>query len=1454
MQATYVKLMCSFHQRMKRFITIAWIGLLCLLLGSLKEAGATHLMGSDIIYRCLGNGKYEIIVRVYRDCNGIQLSQSPIVLKCNSNTITINNQTKVSVRDITGIDPNCPLQSKCQNQWTYGVEEHVFKATVDLSSYNCCEWEISWQQSARNSNITTGMANQNFYTFAQLNKCVSPCNSSPDFTNPPVAIICHNQDFIFNNGALDTVDVGDSLSYEFATALQGPGQSVNYSGNFSPTNPITYFGFPNKNLQFPGGIHLDPLTGDLSFRPTQMNQIAVVVIEVKEWRMVNGVMTVVGVTRRDMQIIVIPCPNNKVPKIKPPYSAQACAGQKTCITIETEDDDQPDTVKISWNRGIRDATFTHNNGQVKHASGEVCWTPTENDVSNIPYTFTITAKDNSCSPFPGQSVRAFSIFVRETPNAELDVEVLTCGNVAFNHTPKKNYPGYQFNYLVRDSNNNAVWASNQQVDTAFLQPGKYLAYLNMRTSTPCLNIVVDSFEVEEFVRIKLPEDTVQCNGIPILLESETSGGSSPFEYEWAQMTDTGASPVLSTAEDYAVDQDTGTRYLIRIEDDNGCKNYDTVFVNWHERPIFNLGPDQRICQGSFLNISSTLDTSHDFVWSTGDTTNEITLRDSSTYWLIATDSVGCTFSDTIRLNVNVVTPDAGPDRFICKNDTLRIGAGGADTYKWYLSEAWNANPSAPPLQTGKDLVYPITKSQVFILEGTKTTNGVTCSGYDSVQIWMNPLPEVTLNTPPLLCENGTPYSLIGLIQFPTLFTGSWSSKDVPQAINNGFFYPNLSGPSTGLGHPLTYRVTDANGCSNEATVRAKVNPKPQITLLDSLPVCGDVGILALNDLKQAPANTIIGVPKWFSLNGNPLVDNAINKTNVHNQTLDISQLTQGLTYGLVFEFTSNQTTCTNRDTTFVRVKKVPQTNAGTLPNLCWNEDPIDLSTSGASPAGGTWTSSDITLSGNQLDPKAVGVDKKFDTPGPDVTLTYTVVSEGCSKSDDVTVRIKGIPDLQLTDADGWCESSNAQNLNALTNIQGGMWSGTAVSANRFDPGVAGPGSDFILHYDYTDPVSQCHVEDSISVRVQAQPELELVTSDKACAGVPYDIEVSLTDAAGVLISTDGDGEFGSAGSGQYTSTASKTTYHPGTLDNQNLSFTISAQTTNNDLCPPATESKYIEIFALPVITLTGDPLEGCDPLETTLEVQSDALPGANYRWTYSTGKVEEGIDLKTVNTTFNGPGTYTVQVIAINTPDMGSCESVPQEVQLNVLPTPVADFTASRWNTTVALPGIQFEDLSTVADPATITEWHWEFNDKNNSTSNTQNPFFEFPVTDANDTGSYLVRLRVVADNGCEAFDTGYIHIAPDITVFIPNAFTPNGFGESKNDRFYVIADGFETFEITIFNRWGEKMYYSNNITEGWDGKYKGVEAQQDVYMYVVKITSLAGKEFQYYGTITLLR
>lgn len=1429
-----------------------------------ERAQASHVMGSDIVYRCLGNGKYQVTVRVYRDCNGIQVSQSNVVARCSSETKTISSQTKVSQRDITGIDANCPVQSRCAgSSFQYGVEEHIWTMEIDLSSSSCCEWTLSWEQCCRNGNITTGQSGENFFTTATLNKCVTPCNSSPDFTNPPVAIICHNQDFVFNNGALDTVDTGDSLSYELVNGLTGLNSSVTYGGNFSPTRPMTFFGFPNQNLQWPAGFRLDPLTGDLLFRPTSVNQVAIVVIEVKEWRMVNGTMQVVGRTRRDMQIIVVACPNNKVPKILPPYSKQACAGQTTCITIKTDDDDASDTVRITWNRGIRGATFTHNSGTVKHAEGEVCWTPTENDISNIPYTFTITARDDAC-PLAGQPVRAFSIFVRETPKAEIKTEVLTCGNVAISHTPEKSYSGYQFNYVIRDSLNRGVWSSTTQVDTAFLQPGIYRVFLNMQTSTPCFNVLTDTIIVPDFVQVSVPADTFICDGNPMTIQSSTKGGDSPYEYEWTQFGDT-SNTVFNTTANITVTPDSFSRFIVQVKDDNGCFNWDTVNITWRPLPLVNIGPDVRVCEGTLVTLDAGNDTTAlKYEWNTGDTSRQIFITDSLNYSVKVTDTIGCSNRDTMQFRVNDPRPQLGSDIWRCQNDTTRIEASGADTYQWFYSDTYNPAGGNTPIGTNYFYNYIVSQSRGLTVRGTQTYMGVTCSNIDSIRINMNPLPPIIFNPQGPHCVDAGPISLSTYLDFPTEFTGTWRSDEHANYVQSGLFYPNVSGPSTtAQQHQVIYRVTDNNGCTKESAVRVHILPLPDIRLQDSISLCGDVAELDLGSsssifVAHNPAMSL-GTPTWASMNNNPTVNANIVKNPPNNQKLLVSNLPQGAVYPMIYNYRNNTTKCSNQDTIYVRVKTVPNTNAGTLPSYCWNDAPVNLNTaSNASPAGGTWSANGIPLNptNNGFTPSDVGEANKFNLPGTQLTFTYSYTLEGCTKTSTVNSLIKGIPNITLTPLLGVCEDTtqiDLVNRGTPYSFGAGTWSGPGVSGNRFTASDAGIGFHR-LEYTYKSPTTQCSNVASFQTEVQAKPTLDFTSPDAACEGLSFRLEVDIENAPGFVWTRIGDGMFETAGSGKTSSNLLFTDYFPGTSDNASEGFIILGETTNPRYCQPARLAQQVKIFPIPSIEIL-EPRDGCDTLTRTFEATTDAAPGYWLDWSFGDGEDTSGQNIPSVTHTYlDGPGRKVINLIIHSDSAFGYCRNEAQSVDVQVHPRPVAAIAANRLRTTVALPGIQFYDKSTIGGGGVITSWDWTFGDRNNSSSDEQNPFFEYPINEPTDTGAFPVVLRVNTEYGCEAYANETIYIQPDITVFIPNAFTPNGFGVAKNDRFFVIADGFESFEIAIFNRWGERVYTSTDILDGWDGKYKGNEAQQDVYMYVVKVTSLAGKEFEYYGTITLLR
>jgi gliding motility-associated-like protein len=89
--------------------------------------------------------------------------------------------------------------------------------------------------------------------------------------------------------------------------------------------------------------------------------------------------------------------------------------------------------------------------------------------------------------------------------------------------------------------------------------------------------------------------------------------------------------------------------------------------------------------------------------------------------------------------------------------------------------------------------------------------------------------------------------------------------------------------------------------------------------------------------------------------------------------------------------------------------------------------------------------------------------------------------------------------------------------------------------------------------------------------------------------------------------------------------------------------------------------------------------------------------------------------------------------------------------------------------------------------------------------------------------------------------------------VYIPTAFTPNGDG--TNDLFQVFTSyEAKVFDLKIFNRWGEKVYDTNNISKGWDGTYMGEIQPAGVYVYVADIVSLHNDTIHKEGSLSLIR
>jgi gliding motility-associated-like protein len=103
-------------------------------------------------------------------------------------------------------------------------------------------------------------------------------------------------------------------------------------------------------------------------------------------------------------------------------------------------------------------------------------------------------------------------------------------------------------------------------------------------------------------------------------------------------------------------------------------------------------------------------------------------------------------------------------------------------------------------------------------------------------------------------------------------------------------------------------------------------------------------------------------------------------------------------------------------------------------------------------------------------------------------------------------------------------------------------------------------------------------------------------------------------------------------------------------------------------------------------------------------------------------------------------------------------------------------------------------------------------------------------------------------------FDTARwcVVVEPDFALWIPNAFTPNGDG--YNDEFFCKGENIIKFDMNIFDRWGNKIFTSDNISDKWDGSFAGKQAEQDVYVYLVHAMDNMNQEHKYVGKVTLVR
>lgn len=267
-------------------------------------------------------------------------------------------------------------------------------------------------------------------------------------------------------------------------------------------------------------------------------------------------------------------------------------------------------------------------------------------------------------------------------------------------------------------------------------------------------------------------------------------------------------------------------------------------------------------------------------------------------------------------------------------------------------------------------------------------------------------------------------------------------------------------------------------------------------------------------------------------------------------------------------------------------------------------------------------------------------------------------------------------------------------------------------------------------------------------------------------------------------------------------------------------------------------SHEVEIYPLPQLAYSPLPAAGCQPLLVTFDNETTIEDGyfmSGYHWDLGHGITSQELSPQT---TYIDSGFYDVQLIGTTT--NGCDDTLFVANAIDVWPRPIAQFSTDKDEYLMYFPTVAFQDESTGA-----TEWTWDFADGSNAYE--QNPQHTYQ-----EPGTYQVVQVVNNDYGCDDEYSQRVIIGPAITLYIPNTFTPNNDG--LNDVFKGEGEGLEEYRMWIFDRWGENLFFSEDMEYGWDGTYKGKQVESGMYIYKFDVIDVEKRQRQYTGEVYLMR
>lgn len=448
----------------------------------------------------------------------------------------------------------------------------------------------------------------------------------------------------------------------------------------------------------------------------------------------------------------------------------------------------------------------------------------------------------------------------------------------------------------------------------------------------------------------------------------------------------------------------------------------------------------------------------------------------------------------------------------------------------------------------------------------------------------------------------------------------------------------------------------------------------------------------------------------------------------------------------------------------------------------------------------------------------------YTIPGTYQIVLTIVDSSSCNIMDTATVLVTLLQETVAaalpSDLTG-CLPLNIQFTNSGTGVQF-LWDfGDGNTSTLASPQHTynSPGT-FIVTLIATDS-SSCNISDTSTFTVIAFDEILVAdfSLNQSTGCDSLHVDVVNTSGAGTSYFWDfGDGNT------SIQENLSHTYFNPGT-------YTITFIVTDTLTCN-LTDTASTVVILLPELEAGfGYAANSCVPVTVTLD---NNTASGTFSWDFGDGNSSS---LQNPVYTYNNPGVYTITLVAEDPLTCNVTDTV--SAQIVVSGYPVAAFHADSILSKI-FSTVHFTDLTTDA-----TSWFWDFGDQ--STSDQENPDHIY-----NQLGEFDVCLFVHNDGGCPDSVCQKIIIEAYPNVHIPNAFSPNNDG--VNDVFSPLCKDVTDIHFMVFNRWGELIYETNQVGEGWDGTFRGKSSEIGVYVWYCAATFITGVSEHVKGNVTLIR